>query len=457
MVIRMKAPRIMIAATGSGSGKTLLTCSLLQAMGDWNKKAAAFKCGPDYIDPMFHQKVIGIPSKNLDTYFTDEDTTKYLFLEAAGGKDISIIEGVMGLYDGLGGIKEEASSYHLAEVTKTPIILVIDAHGMGRSVIPLIRGFLQYDRSHLIGGVILNNTSKMFYETLKPELEAQIPVPVLGYFPKQKDIRLESRHLGLWMPDEVADLKGQVKKSADIIKTTVSLDKIMALALQAGDLEAREVKITPQVNNIRIGVARDEAFCFYYEDNLKLLQRYGAELIFFSPLKDSKLPDHLHGILLGGGYPELYAKKLSENVRMKTSMKEAIKNGIPSIAECGGFMYLHKTMEDMEGRVFPMVGVVGGSCHYTGKLVRFGYINITEEKESFLSKDTAIRGHEFHYYDSTENGASCTAQKPVSGKEWQCIHAGRNYWWGFPHLYYYSNPGYVKGYLERAQEYGKSL
>lgn len=453
----MKVPRIMIGAVSSGSGKTFLTCSLLQALVDLEKKVAAFKCGPDYIDPMFHQKVIGVPSKNLDTYFTDENATKYLLLEGAKGKDISIMEGAMGLYDGLGGIKEEASSYHLAKITKTPIILVIDGHGMGRSVIPLISGFLQYDRSQLICGVILNNITGMFYETLKPELEAQIPIPILGYFPKQKDIHLESRHLGLQMPHEIADLKGQVKKSADIIKTTVSIDKIMALALQAVDLEAEEVEITPQVKNIRIGVARDEAFCFYYEDNLKLLQKFGAELIYFSPLRDSKLPNHIHGILLGGGYPELYAKELSKNSLMKASVKEAIDKGMPSIAECGGFMYLHETMEDMEGRAYSMVGAVRGSCHYTGKLVRFGYINITEEKENFLSKDTGIRGHEFHYYDSMENGASCIVQKPVSGKTWQCIHATKNHWWGFPHLYYYSNPGYVKYYLERAQEYGKSL
>ncbi|WP_313134622.1 cobyrinate a,c-diamide synthase [Anaerocolumna sp.] len=453
----MKVPRIMIAAVSSGSGKTFLTCSLLQALVDLEKKVAAFKCGPDYIDPMFHQKVIGVPSKNLDTYFTGENVTKYLLLEGAKEKNISIIEGAMGLYDGLGGIKEEASSYHLAKVTKTPIILVIDGHGMGRSVIPLISGFLQYDRSQLICGVILNNITGMFYETLKPELEAQIPVPVLGYFPKQKDIHLESRHLGLQMPHEIADLKKQVKKSADIIKTTVSIDKIMALALQAVDLEAEEVLITPEEKNIRIGVARDEAFCFYYEDNLKLLQKFGAELIYFSPLRDSKLPDHVHGILLGGGYPELYAKELSENNQMKASVKEAIDNGMPSIAECGGFMYLHETMEDMEERAYSMVGAVRGRCHYTGKLVRFGYINIMEGKGNFLSKNTGIRGHEFHYYDSTVNGTSCIAQKPVSGKEWQCIHAAKSHWWGFPHLYYYSNPGYVKYYLERALEYGKVL
>ena len=199
----MKAPRIMIAAAGSGSGKTLLTCSLLQALLDSGKKAAAFKCGPDFIDPMFHRKVLGVPSKNLDSFFTDENTTKFLFLEDAEGKDLSVIEGVMGLYDGLGGITEEASSYHLAKVTKTPVILVVDARGMGRSVIPLIAGFLQYDTARLIQGVILNRTGKMFYDAIKPEIETETGIPVLGYFPVQMEIKLESRHLGLRLPEEI--------------------------------------------------------------------------------------------------------------------------------------------------------------------------------------------------------------------------------------------------------------
>ncbi len=451
----MKAPRVMIAAVSSRSGKTLLTCSLLQALADSGKKTAAFKCGPDYIDPMFHQKVIGVASKNLDTYFTDGDTTRSLFLEGAGGKDISVIEGVMGLYDGLGGIWEEASSYHLARVTDTPVILVIDAHGMGRSVIPLISGFLQYDTERLIKGVILNRVSAMFYNTLRREVEAQIPVPVIGYFPKQNEICLKSRHLGLWMPDEVAGLKEQVKRAADVIKDTVSMDSLIKIASRASDLEAGKIRVAPRGKDIRIGVARDEAFCFYYEDNLRLLQSLGAELVFFSPLRDPGLPGKLQGILLGGGYPELYAGDLSGNKRMRESIREAVDKGMPSIAECGGYMYLHETMRDMDGKIFPMAGAVKGSCYYTGKLVRFGYINITEEREAFLKKGTGIRGHEFHYYDSTENGTSCIAKKPVSGKEWRCVHAAENHWWGFPHLYYYSNPEYAGYFIERAGKYAQ--
>lgn len=446
----MKAPRIMIAAAGSGSGKTLLTCALLQVMTDLGKRTAAFKCGPDYIDPMFHEKVIGVPSKNLDTYFTGEDTTRYLFLEGAEEKDISIMEGVMGLYDGLGGIKEEASSYHLARVTKTPVILVIDAYGMGRSVIPLISGFLQYDTEHLIQGVLLNGMTGMFYELIKPEIEKQLSVAVLGYFPRQKEIKFESRHLGLKLPGEIEGLKEEVKRLAAVMADTVDIKRVLDIASEAEDIEAEKIVTAPGNERVRIGVARDEAFCFYYEDNLRLLQKYHAELVFFSPLWDKELPGGLHGIILGGGYPELYAKPLSENQGMKESIKAAIGQGIPSIAECGGFMYLHETMMTMEGEAFPMVGAVKGTCYYTGKLVRFGYIEITAGTESYLKENTKIRGHEFHYFDSTDNGSSCVAQKPVTERSWQCVHAGKDYWWGFPHLYYYSNTEYVREFLEQA-------
>ena len=495
--MRTKAPRIMLAAVSSGSGKTLLTCALLQAMTDCGKRAAAFKCGPDYIDPMFHRKVLGIPSKNLDTFFTDEKTTRSLFLEGAAGKDISILEGVMGLYDGLGGIKEEASSYHLARVTGTPILLVIDAHGMGRSVIPLVAGFLQYDLAHLIQGVLLNRISKQFYEIIKPELEAQLPVRVLGYFPKLERLRLESRHLGLMLPDEVKDLKEQVQLAADTFRSCVNLEEITAIASRANMLEADagtthsqegrlkedtgtvlsqgaslKAGIRPYLSRtdvseagaavfpstsgeLRIAVARDEAFCFYYEDNLRLLERCGARLEFFSPLRDENLPEGIHGLLLGGGYPELYAQELSQNRSMRESIRGTIEQGMPSLAECGGFMYLHEAMENPEGKAFLMAGVIEGSCHYTGKLVRFGYISISTDTESFLGS-SVIRGHEFHYYDSTDNGASCTAEKPVSGKIWRCIHAGRDHWWGFPHLYYYSNPEFVRRYLERVKAYAQN-
>lgn len=469
MRLGMNVPRILIGATGSGSGKTLLTCALLTLFAEEKKKVRAFKCGPDYIDPMFHQRVLGVPSKNLDTFFTGENLTRQLFWETAAGADIAVTEGVMGLYDGLGGIRREGSAYHLAQVTKTPVILVVNAHGMGRSVLPLIRGFLDFDESGLIRGVILNRTSKSFFETIKPEIESVCRIPALGYLPKQPDIHMESRHLGLVMPQEIADIKKQIGAVAKVLKETLDMEKLMEIAGSAeateeqggeGKCAVKETKHIPDgirkaAEPIKIGVARDEAFCFYYEDNLALLRAAGAELIFFSPLQDEKLPEGVKGLLFGGGYPELYARKLSDNTGMRRQIAERIAEGMPTIAECGGFMYLHETMEDMEKREYPMVGVIPGKCFYTGKLVRFGYVELSEKKANFLPEKENILGHEFHYFDSTSNGADAIAKKPVSGKSWGCIHESSTFFMGFPHLYYYSNPGFVSRFLEKAVRYGK--
>ena len=214
----MKFNRIMIAAPKSGSGKTTITCALLAALREEGKKVVSYKCGPDYIDPMFHQTVIGVPSKNLDTFFTDAEQTRQLFVKGCSEDDMAVLEGVMGLYDGLGGIREEGSSYHLAKVTKTPIILVVDAKGMGRSVAALIAGFLAYDTEHLIKGVLLNRMSKGYYGILKPLLEQELHIKVLGYFPNQKQIHLESRHLGLKIPSEIADIQEQLREAAEELK-----------------------------------------------------------------------------------------------------------------------------------------------------------------------------------------------------------------------------------------------
>ena len=450
----MRAPRIMIAAPGSGSGKTLLTCALLAALKKREKDPAAFKCGPDYIDPMFHKKVLGVPSKNLDTFFTGEETTRYLFLESAGEQKTSVIEGVMGLYDGLGGIREEGSSYHLACVLQTPVILVLDAHGMGRSILAVIAGFLQYDTAHLIKGVILNRTSKMFYETIRPEIERAFPIQVLGYFPKQQDLQFESRHLGLKMPQEIFDIREKTDRAAEILEETVAVDAIEKLAESAKELSSSyQSPMFRLKEKVKVAVAWDEAFCFYYEDNLKLLQKMGAELLYFSPLHDKEVPEDASAILLGGGYPELYAAELSQNTQMLASVKKCILQGVPTVAECGGFLYLHETMEDMQNHTYRMAGVLPGHCRYAGKLVRFGYIELIEKETEFLKEGDRIRGHEFHYYDSEQNGTACLAEKPVSKRGWECVVKQNGGWFGFPHLYYYSNPAYAEQFLKKAADY----
>lgn len=476
-----KRKGVVLAAPKSGNGKTLITCALIEALKEAGVNVCAFKCGPDYIDPMFHRTILGVPGGNLDTYFTGEAKTKELFIEETPEDAFAVVEGVMGLYDGLGGILEEGSTYHLAKSVSLPVILVIDAHGMGRTILPLIQGLLSYDRAGIIKGVILNRVTKMFYASLKALIESELSIEVLGYFTEQKELHLESRHLGLKLPEEKRDLKEQVCRRAASLKETVSLERILAIG-GAGEKDAasqrdddNKDKVTSQRADIyendmvfqrtdtkendsyekklRLAIAKDEAFCFYYQENLKLLSKMGFELVPFSPLHDKKLPEHISGLLLGGGYPELFAKELSENDSMKTAIREAIRGGLPSLAECGGFLYLHKSLKDMEGRQYSMAGVIDADADYRGKLVRFGYVELTEKESHFLPEKEGIRGHEFHYFDSTENGTDCVAKKPTGNRSWECVWEGENHWWGFPHLYYPSNPSFVEHFYRQAGWY----
>ena len=480
----MKLKRIMIAAPKSGSGKTIVTLSLLQLLKNQGMQAASYKCGPDYIDPMFHETVIGIPSINLDTFFSKEEEIKRLLLNGRTENDIAILEGVMGLYDGMSPVREEGSSYHLAKITETPIILAADVKGMGRSMLAMLSGFLTYDTKHLIRGVILNRISESYYKTIKPFLEEELKLPVFGYIPQKPEMQMESRHLGLTMPEELPDIKEKLQIMAEEFCGTVSVKDILKIAECAGEIQDIPKKETDNLhkgktheipakksdkgsiclstgnrmeNQPVIAVARDEAFCFYYADNLRLLREYGAKLVCFSPLHDEKLPDNCHAILLGGGYPELHAEELSKNFSMHHSIKQAVNNEMPIVAECGGFMYLHYAMKTAEGIRYYMAGIIPEECFYTGKLVRFGYVEIQEKHSSFLPEGEIIKGHEFHYYDSTDNGKDALAKKPATGRSYSCIMSGKNYWMGFPHLYYPSNPEFAKSLIGKAVIYQKGL
>ena len=352
---------IMIAAIKSGSGKTTITCGLLEAIKQRGHAVAAFKCGPDYIDPMFHRKVIGVASHNLDTFFSDDEQIRELYAKEGADNEIAVIEGVMGLFDGLGGIRQEGSSYHLAKVLQIPIILVIDAHGMGRTVVPVLAGIKDYDEANLIKGVVLNNTSEAFAKTIAGIIEEEVKIPVVGYVPKIRGIKIESRYLGLRLPEEIEGIKEQLAEFAGQLEQTVNVDKLLEIAESVDKVgvsnlgsqsdnqssankynqsNANKYNQSSADNNakIRIAVAMDEAFNFYYDENLQMLKEYGAELVYFSPVHDRCLPDSINGILLGGGYPELKAEELSSNISMRESIKKAIQSNIPSIAECGGFM-----------------------------------------------------------------------------------------------------------------------
>ena len=454
--IAKKGARIMIAAPQSGSGKTLITCALLQALKEKNYYLESFKCGPDYIDPMFHKTVLGISSRNLDPFFTEDSITRMLLAKGQDSRDLAVIEGVMGLYDGLGGIREEASSYALAKATNTPILLTVNARGMGRSLLALLSGFLQYDTAHLIKGVILNQTPSSFASVLAKEIEETFRIPVVASFPVRDDVRIESRHLGLVMPYELEDIQSRLKIASQVLCENANIEQILEIAKSAPKLEydvKRDIKQKLTEKTIRIGVARDEAFCFYYEDNLDLLKSLGAKLIFFSPLHDDTLPKDLDGILFGGGYPELYLKELEENESMRNSVKSAIENKMPSLAECGGFMYLHDTIFDSEKKPYKMAGVIHACCMKKERLVRFGYLTLNSKTDSFLQKGETIRGHEFHYYDSEDNGECAIAKKPVGTRSWECVHAGSDHWWGFAHLSYYSNPKFAEKFAEACRSY----
>lgn len=449
----MSYPRVLLAAGSSGSGKTLITCGILQALCERGMKAASFKCGPDYIDPMFHSRVLGTKSRNLDTFFTNEETTRYLFCKTAAEADISVMEGVMGYYDGLGGVSAQASAYDLARVTDTPTVLIVNCKGMSLSVLAYLKGYLEYRPDSRIRGVIFNQLSPMLYPQISKLAEEELGVRSFGYVPVMKELKLESRHLGLVMPDEIDGLRENLHKLADVLEETLDLSGMIELARSAPDLTGQPPEYHVCQGSPVIAVARDEAFCFLYEDNLDLLERMGAKLKFFSPLRDQELPADADGLLLYGGYPELHAKELSRNVSMRESIRRAVQGGMPCMAECGGFMYLQQEMEDMDGHTYPVVGAVSGRAYRTQKLGRFGYIMLTPQKEQMLGMDLGeIRGHEFHYFDSTDCGDAFLASKPLRKRSWSCIQGTDTCIAGFPHLYYYSNPGIAECFLKKCEE-----
>lgn len=442
----MKLPRVMFAAGASGSGKTTIVCGILQALVNRNMKLASFKCGPDYIDPLFHKAVIETEAKNLDTFFTGDELTKYLFAKTASKVDFSIMEGVMGFYDGAGVTQLKASSYDLAKVTKTPVILIVNAKGMSLSVAAYIKGFLEYKEDSQIAGVLFNQMSPMVYETLKPVIEMELGIKVFGYVPKMEQEVLQSRHLGLVKPDELPQMKQWLMHLAKQMERSVDLDGILALGKTASELSITDPNVEKgwEKESVTIAVAKDEGFCFYYEDNLELLETLGARLLYFSPIHDKQLPKNADGMILGGGYPELYLESLSKNETMKQSIYEACENHLPYLAECGGFMYLHETMKNLEKQSYPMAGVIKGCAYPTEKLSRFGYIQL---------EPLQIKAHEFHYYDSTNNGTAQVAKKPFGKRQWNCMHETDVSLAGFPHLYYYSNPQVAKLFLTHCKQY----
>ncbi|MBR1707872.1 MAG: cobyrinate a,c-diamide synthase [Clostridia bacterium] len=424
------APRLLIAGTGSGSGKTTFMLAILQALVNRGECPGAFKCGPDYIDPMFYREILGTESGNIDLFFTPPETAVSLFLRHAQG--LNLIEGVMGFYDGLAMDSCTASSYDVSNALNAPVLLVVNARGMAFSTAALVHGFCHLITPNNIAGVLLNGPSPSACPALRATIERECHIPVFGYLPQMPECTLESRHLGLITAQEVNGLKEKMQLLAHQAEKTIDINGILSLMQTAPPLKAEALQAAP-LGHVRIAIARDSAFCFYYRENLDLLSDLGAELIPFSPLHDRVLPA-CDGLYIGGGYPELYAEALAKNETMRASVQEAVISGLPTIAECGGYMYLSETIDG-----HPMTGVLKGHCRNQGKLVRFGYVTLSSERESLLfAPMDRIRGHEFHHWDSDMPGTDLLATKP-NQTSWHCAHLSDTLYAGFPHLFFPSN------------------
>lgn len=480
-------PRILLAAPKSGSGKTMITCGLLNLLKRQFNKVISYKCGPDYIDPMFHRKVLGIDGGNLDSYFMDENGIRNIL----GNTDaeIVVIEGVMGIYDGLELNSRKASAYDIASITNTPIILIVDGKGAGRTIISSIKGILIDDDNRLIKGIIINNISKSYFEKLKPVIEGELEnagfdVKLVGNLPNIKNVHIDSRHLGLMLPDEIENLNETIDTISNAINENCKLEMILEImnntaypiskiACSQKEFERAALKNESQdKKKLRLAIARDEAFCFYYKENLEVFLDKNVELVEFSPIHNSHLPENIDGLLLGGGYPENYLEKLSNNKSMLEDIYRKLQEGIPTLAECGGFIYLHNSAKDVNGNEYKLVGYVDGECSYTGHLVRFGYVELNPatdiaegtktdkcskvaeiKKESLSSYIKNMKGHEFHYYDSSNNGNSLIARKPSGEKSWTTGISDERCLLAFPHLYYQSNPEFIDAFIDKMNEY----
>lgn len=440
-------PRFMLTAIKSGSGKTTITCGILRLLTRKGIKVSSFKAGPDYIDPMFHRMALGVETGNLDTYFTDDEVTRYLLKCRAEQSEVSVLEGVMGYYDGEGGGSLKGSSYHLAAVTRTPAILIVDAKGGAYTLIPAIKGIMAYRKDSNIRGVIFNRISKSFYERLKPLAEKEIGIPVVGYVPQSEELCLPSRHLGLVQPSELAGITKWADRVADLLEETLDLPLLMNIAKGVDGFICKKPAVPEFSAKKRIAVASDEAFSFYYAENRMLLEQMGAELVPFSPIHDVDIPKKCDALLLGGGYPENYAMELSKAVTMRQRIASLCVQGMPCIAECGGFLYLQDSLEGSDGEIYQMAGVLHGRGYRTKGLKRFGYVEVTSKKSG-----QAIRGHEFHHWDCTENGSDCVAVKPSDGTRYSCMFHTDTLFAGFLHFFYYSNPRMVWEFLEGIYE-----
>lgn len=431
--------QFLLAAPRSGSGKTTMTCALLMALKRRGCAPCAFKSGPDYIDPMFHRAVLGVESRSLDLFFSAPETVRTLYARGAAGHGAAVCEGAMGFYDGLGGVSDRASAWHLADTLGLPVLLVVEPKGQSLTLAAELKGLVNFRTPSHIAGILLNNCTARMHALLAPMLEKETGLPVLGFLPKLPEAVIGSRHLGLYTAAEVENLQQKLALLADAAEEHIDWPRLLALCEKEPPALPARAETPPA--RVRIAVAQDEAFCFTYAETLEAFRDAGAEVVFFSPLRDTALPENIGGLYLPGGYPELHARELSGNTSLLREIKQKIESGLPTAAECGGFLYLGQSLTDAEGQSWPMAGVLPGEAKDAGRLVRFGYAALSADSDSLLFRaGESFPIHEFHHWDSTANGTALAAKKPVGGAAWRCGFVNEHFYAGFPHLYWAGTP-----------------
>ena len=447
------AATIVIAGVRSGVGKTTIATGVMGALTRRGNKVQPFKAGPDYIDPSYHQIACGVPSRNLDTWLCDHSTVLELFQRASAGCDVSVVEGVMGVFDGHSSLTEEGSTAQLAKLLGAPVILIADAAKVARSVAAEILGFQKFDPDLTVAGVILNGVgSDRHLEFCKPQIEATTGLPVLGYLPRKEEFIQPERHLGL-----IPTVEGTVAQQwydgvINQVEATMDVDAILKLAQSAKTPSAART-VYPEValpSRATIAGAQDMVFNFYYQDSLDLLTAWGAEIAPFSPLEDEKLPAGASGIYLGGGFPELFASHLSDNKPMHQSIMEAVASGVPVYAECGGLMYLGKSLSDLEGVTHPMVGVIPAESAMSQSRLTLGYREVESCSDNpVLQVGQRVRGHEFHWSTLAQQpGAEESVYKVIDQENRPDGFRTSNVWASYVHIHLGSRPGLAARFVE---------
>lgn len=455
-------PGYVIAGASSGSGKTTLTLGLMAWLRRQGYAVAPFKVGPDFIDPGHHTRITGIPSRNLDGWMLSRTYNMDIFRRFSRQADIAVVEGVMGMYDGYDGKSEAGSTAQMAKWLDLPVVLVVNAKSMARSAAALVKGFVEFDPDVRFAGVVFNNLgSSRHLAFLREAAEQYLSVPVLGGIQRDGQIAIPERHLGLVTGDEHRLSDAAMARLADLIETGLDTDRLVK------DIPSRpahtgtppEAPSTAAGVPVRIGVARDAAFCFYYPDNLDLLAANGAEPVFFSPITDRDLPEHIHGLYFGGGYPEVFAGRLSENRTMREAVLQASRAGMPIYGECGGFMYLCDRFISANDTALPMAGCLPMTTRMLGRLKSLGYREVKLRQDTILGRaGLTVRGHEFHYSEiagPVPAGVDrmYTIAARTSGKETPEGYCMNNTLGTYVHLHFGSNPDVCRCFVNACRLY----